>query len=342
MDIQSLFHLGCAKIATLIKTLIKTKSPEELKKILADQQNRFKNASAGVRATIASYVAEDTRGARDMCILMGLTGWVPCTHCDLAKLNQRVSDLTKESASARKTLTMTRSDEDFAKAKECANRLAQAEESLDNAEDAGCHVCKGMVEVTEGERYLHMFAEGPQQWNKFDDTDKSPVIELSKDQKIAAGITGTVRAGPWVPRDGYATGTVRVLEAARLQIGIITKDYADSLKNQPGFNPQHGPWMANMDTNPQACYFYRNSWDETPRGEILGESQQFVPAASNISNGSVVTVTLKGGNVTFTNDGIELKTIPIPKGWGPISLAVSLFGGTEVEGIFEPATVTLL
>merc|ERR1719471_2553528 len=35
MDLPSLLHLGCAKIATLIKG----KSPEEIKNILADDSN---------------------------------------------------------------------------------------------------------------------------------------------------------------------------------------------------------------------------------------------------------------------------------------------------------------
>merc|ERR1711964_709720 len=35
MDIKSLLHLGCAKIATLIKG----KSPEEIKKVLADDED---------------------------------------------------------------------------------------------------------------------------------------------------------------------------------------------------------------------------------------------------------------------------------------------------------------
>lgn len=38
MDLPSLLHLGCAKIATLIKG----KSPEEIKNILADDSNESK------------------------------------------------------------------------------------------------------------------------------------------------------------------------------------------------------------------------------------------------------------------------------------------------------------
>ena len=39
MDLPSLLHLGCAKIATLIKG----KSPEEIKNILADDSNDNKD-----------------------------------------------------------------------------------------------------------------------------------------------------------------------------------------------------------------------------------------------------------------------------------------------------------
>jgi len=37
MDLPSLLHLGCAKIATLIKG----KSPEEIKNILSDESNEI-------------------------------------------------------------------------------------------------------------------------------------------------------------------------------------------------------------------------------------------------------------------------------------------------------------
>merc|ERR1719186_1245627 len=42
MDIKSLLHLGCAKIATMIKG----KSPEEIKKILSDEDDDIKDEKA--------------------------------------------------------------------------------------------------------------------------------------------------------------------------------------------------------------------------------------------------------------------------------------------------------
>jgi len=258
---------------------------------------------------------------------MGLEDWETCTHCYLGKLDQSVSDREEELASATGVSILG-----------CANRLAQAEASLEkasaNATDADWNVCRG----EEVERYLHLFAEGPQQWNKFDDTDKSSLVDLSNEQKTAESkyALGTVRVGPWVPRDGYATGTVRVDQVGRLQIGVITTGYADGLNNQP----LHGPWMPNMDANAKSCHFYTNDHavngtDKAPSGmfEVAGTKYYGFP---KISNGSEVTVTLKGGNVIFTIDGLKLITISIPEGCGPISLAVSLFGGTT------PAKVTLL
>merc|ERR1712098_923056 len=56
MDIKSLLHLGCAKIATLIKG----KSPEEIKKILEDDEDDGSNEDlsndqsvAGIRADLS-------------------------------------------------------------------------------------------------------------------------------------------------------------------------------------------------------------------------------------------------------------------------------------------------
>jgi len=41
MDVPSLLHLGCAKIATLIKG----KSPDEIKQILSDESDKVENKS---------------------------------------------------------------------------------------------------------------------------------------------------------------------------------------------------------------------------------------------------------------------------------------------------------
>ena len=47
MDLPSLLHLGCAKIATLIKG----KSPEEIKNILADDTDQAQSGSGGAAAS---------------------------------------------------------------------------------------------------------------------------------------------------------------------------------------------------------------------------------------------------------------------------------------------------
>jgi len=55
MDIKSLLHLGCAKIATLIKG----KSPEEIKKILGDDEETGDNKTTGNSRRLAEILGLD-------------------------------------------------------------------------------------------------------------------------------------------------------------------------------------------------------------------------------------------------------------------------------------------
>merc|ERR1711964_424630 len=79
----------------------------------------------------------------------------------------------------------------------------------------------GMPEE-EARKHFKMLREFDGRWCRFDDTDKGRYVTLSNGNKTAScklpclyGRTyhydgSTVRAGPWVPREGYATATVRV------------------------------------------------------------------------------------------------------------------------------------
>merc|ERR1711964_680440 len=46
--------------------------------------------------------------------------------------------------------------------------------------------------------------------------------------------------------------------------------------------------------------------------------------------GSVVTVTLSGGSVTIAHNGTTVYNVKLPENCGRISLAVSLYGGSQV------------
>jgi len=163
---------------------------------------------------------------------------------------------------------------------------------------------------------------GPvEQWRQFDSTDKGEYIELFNDNRIATTDDiqdfGTVRAGPWVARDGYATATVRVdrlhNDHGYLEIGVVDKGYTE----------WDGDGNSNRNFKPH-FWFYNN------QGIVVhGDGTTNSIKLPDLAAGSVVTVTLSGGTVTFANDESEVHSyesefhsFDLPPDCGPISLAV--------------------
>jgi len=165
-----------------------------------------------------------------------------------------------------------------------------------------------------------------ERWDQFDGSDKSKGqdITLSNGNKTASsrGYGGTVCAGPWVPREGLATVTVRVDQegrhGGRLHIGVVTKGYTE--------------WNDSMFLSPHAWYY-------DSMGAIYHEPEEVREGLAWLTAGSELTVTLDDGTVTFKKGGKscfgwedenEVYSFKLPENCGPISLAVTLQHGATV------------
>merc|ERR1711964_687415 len=153
-------------------------------------------------------------------------------------------------------------------------------------------------------------------WDRFNDTDKGQHITLSgsnghkSNNKVASdndaighNTIGTVRAGLWVDREGYATATVRVDRVCDwrfpVHIGVVAEEYVRT----------HSPW------------------DDSPFGIDFGSIWSYSTATYNqplLTAGSKFTVTLRGGTVTFALNGSVFRTFKLPTDCGRICLAVTL------------------
>merc|ERR1711964_835260 len=188
----------------------------------------------------------------------------------------------------------------------------------------------------------------PELWSPFSSKDKGCKITLSNGGKTASVGNNvgsvTVRAGPWVSREGNATATIRVdgvnANGGSIMIGVLTKDY-EAEQTSSGTVKTNTGWNGWMGANSHA-------WFYTSDGCFFHQAKRELKAVPHFSTCSKLTVTLSKGTITFSKDVCQVHSFILPKNCGPISLGVSLstgWGGTFWQwfrGYGEGTQVTLL
>jgi len=148
------------------------------------------------------------------------------------------------------------------------------------------------------------------------------------------GLGACARASTWVPREGHARATVRVDRIDRrsdlvgtyfcnvLQIGLMNEDssndwYYQSWPGQRLHWQSSGGWMQRSNDivgdKKMGCY------------KLLQHEGKDLP---EIKEGSLITVTLLAGTVTFVVDGSEPQSFVLPADCGRVALKVEARGVT--------------
>jgi len=169
-------------------------------------------------------------------------------------------------------------------------------------------------------------------WNEFHSTDKGRRIELSNGKRSAGipglhhtsdRVTGTVRAGPWVSRDGCATATIRVdgsYTTPTMAIGILAE----------GYGSRTNPEFPRIKNTGWEDWVFR-TWDI--KLTLFYHASGFIMDNSNITEeldvGTEITVTLRNEKVTFTTKGKSF-TYDLPKHFKRVTLGVSMWGRSKV------------
>merc|ERR1711964_378299 len=147
------------------------------------------------------------------------------------------------------------------------------------------------------------------------------IITVSDDQSTASCQSGTVRSVRTISWDGNGTATLQV-DAPDVVIGLVTRRF-------------HKGKVTMLQS--------RHAWCYESRGLVYKTGTQVPRNFPKLTKGSVLTVTLSVGTVTFAKDGVGFHTFNLPEDYKntyerscnrEISLVVS-FGR-------KPGTVTLL
>lgn len=165
-----------------------------------------------------------------------------------------------------------------------------------------------------------------QRWSQFDHNSwhvRNNLITLSNGDKTASGNrrneSGRVdAAGTMVRREDRATGTVRVdlvRPGGWVEVGVVTSEYYG------GRDCNFDKWMSRSS----------HAWCYYTSGIIFHAGEKVKEGLPMLITGSEITVTLKEGTVTFTNEN-TIHSFQLPEKCGRISLGVTA----------SDATVTLL